>query len=216
MIEFENVFINYTKDFFTLYDFSMKVKKYDHILLIGDVDSGSYSILRILAKFDKHYTGNVTIETKDLKVLNDKELNLSYIPSCPVLFENKTVIDNLIYPLIIRKIKKTISTKLAIGLLNEFGLTEIKDKKVKTLNDSTKIIISLLRAMIRENEYVLIEDLFINLEKSYHELVNKIIAKLANSKTVIAISNEDKLDFNCYNDYHKIKLEYGVKQKTTN
>ena len=104
MIKFEHVFLKYVNDFFSLYDFSCEITS--HTLFVGDFFDGTNSIMRILSKIDKDYKGEVLVNNINLKSINDKDLNIAYLPESTALFSNKNIFENLFFPLKIRKIDK--------------------------------------------------------------------------------------------------------------
>ena len=104
MIKLKNISVKYVNDYYSLYNVNLEIN--GNSLLIGSESSGKSFLLRILAKIDKNYEGEIFVDGKNLKQIKDKDLNLAYIPQIPYLFENKSVIENLIYPLKIRKISK--------------------------------------------------------------------------------------------------------------
>ena len=143
MITLKNVSIKYVKEFYSLYNINLNIN--GNTLLIGDAASGNIFLLRLLAKIDTHYDGEILVDNKNLKQIKDKDLNIAYIPQKPCLFENKTVLENLIYPLKIRKINKIeaiLRAKTAIKpyflkICENFNITNTdKNKLNNNLNDS--------------------------------------------------------------------------------
>lgn len=197
MIEFNAVTIKYVPDITTLLNFNLKINESTQIL--GDEFLGTSSILRLIAKIDKNYTGEIFIDGVNLKEIKDKDLSIAYIPKEPYLFTHKSVDKNLSYPLKIRKIdKNTIINKvnLAINLLNEltlkYNLANFPNK-IKKMNISGRKIITLLRASVRAPKYILIDDFFSNLDAKYFPLANELIEKLKQTSTIIATSNRAEL-----------------------
>lgn len=205
MIEFNAVTIKYVPDITTLLNFSAKIDC--NTLIIGDEFLGTSSILRLIAKIDKNYTGEILIDNVNLKEIKDKDLSVAYLPKEPYLFKN-TIEKNLSYPLKIRKIDKaTIKEKVefAINLLNnlaqKYNLTFTN--KIKKMNISEKKIITLLRALVRAPKYVLLDDFFLNLDAKYFPLANELIEQLKQTSTIIATSNKVE---QIYKDFNIIDL----------
>ena len=92
MIKFENVYLKYVQEYYSLFDFSCEIDS--HTFFIGDFINGTTSIMRILSKIDKDFTGNVLIDGENIKKIKDKNLSLAYIPQNPVLFKNKNIFNN--------------------------------------------------------------------------------------------------------------------------
>ena len=236
MIKIEQVGIKYIKDYYSLFNINLNIE--NNTLLLGDKTSGNNFLLRLIAKIDKHYEGEIFVDDVNLKQIKDKDLNLAYIPKTPYLFENKSVLENLIYPLKIRKIdKKTaiLRAKTAIkpyflkifDTINDNSIKNnlIKNKKitqnevdinfenflnlkVKKLDMSTKKIITLLRAKIREPKYVLIENFFENLAENYFEIASTILNCISNNSIVIATEDEN-VNLKNYKDYKKVYFNAG-------
>ncbi len=258
MIKLKNVSIKYIKDYYSLYNINLEIN--EHTLLMGNETSGNNFLLRLLAKIDNCYEGEIYVDDINLKQIKDKDLNLAYIPKTPYLFENKSVLENLIYPLKIRKINKNeaiLRAKTAIkpyflkifeifnktntdknnlnNNLNDndynksynddinlnFNKEEFENNfekflntKIKKLDFSTKKIITLLRAKIREPKYILIENFFENLDDNYFDLVNDIILDFKNS-TIIATQNDEKF-IPAYNNFNQIFFDAGIAIKQKN
>ena len=205
MIELKKVTIKYVPDITTLLNFSAKTDC--NTLIIGDEFLGTSSILRLIAKIDKNYTGEILIDNENLKEIKDKDLSVAFIPKEPYLFKS-TIEKNLSYVLKIRKVDKaTIKEKVdfAINLLNnlaqKYNLTFTN--KIKKMNVSEKKIVTLLRALVRAPKYVLLDDFFSNLDEKYFPLANELIEKLKQTSTIIATSNKVE---QIYKDFNIIDL----------
>lgn len=205
MIKFKDVFIKYINSFYSLYNFNYNFT--ENTLINGDATIGSKAILRIIAKIDKHYNGAVFIDNINLKDIRDKELNLAFIPENFTLFKLKSVEKNLIYPLTIRKINKKQAKIKVYKILKQFNLEHLYKIKVYKLNKNQQKIITLLRAIVREPKYILIEDFFKTLDDEYLNLCNKIISSVSNKSIIIAC--EETNDIDCYKNFKKLELKKG-------
>lgn len=206
MIEFNAVTIKYVPDITTLLNFSAKIDC--NTLIIGDEFLGTSSILRLIAKIDKNYTGEILIDNANLKEIKDKDLSFAYLPKEPYLFKS-TIEKNLSYVLKIRKVDKaTIKEKVSFVINYLNSLTKKHNienfpKKIKKMNISEKKIITLLRALVRAPKYVLLDDFFSNLDEKYFPLANEIIEKLKQTSTIITTSNKVE---QIYKDFNILDL----------
>ena len=183
MIEFQNVFIKYVNDFYSLYDCNLKIEK--NTLLFEKNLCGASAFMRIIAKFDKPECGEVLIDNVNIKDISDKNLVVVYLPEKPVLFKHKSIEYNLSYPLKIRKInKKTIKNKINL-IFSQYNLENF-NKKIKKLSLSEQKILSLLRALIRTPKYILLENFFDNFDENYLDLATKILNEIKLNSIIIA------------------------------
>ena len=203
MIKIKNLTVQYINDFYSLYNINLNISK--NTILLGDQLSGGFALLRAIAKLDNHYTGEILINGKNIKQQNIKNLNIAYLPNEPVLFKFKTVKQNIIYPLVLRKIDKKTCTEKVENLVEKFGI-EFDNKRAKNLNKSETKIVAILRAFIREPDLVLVEHFYDDLDPNYQDLANKIFEHFS-SKTLI-IACEENLP-KCFADFEKHTLLNG-------
>ena len=220
MIKFNSVYSQQIKNFYSVYNANYIIDK--NTLFIGDIIDGSYSIMRMLAKIEKEYKGEILVDEKNLKTMKDKDLPIAYVAHDFELFENKTIFENLFFPLKIRKINKNYAKNLIFDEIfkhysifnknfklnsenkNE-EINKILNTKIKFLNKSQKKLVTLLRATLRQPKYLLIEDFFSNLDNVYFETAFEIINNAATYSTIIACENEDN-KIECFNSFEKIYL----------
>lgn len=160
MIEFKKVSYTYFSKFYTLFNFSYKFDAGNYAL-VGDNVSGPLTLIRILAKLDTYYKGDVLINGKSLKKTNyKKEFNVAYISATPRFFNNKTVLENVSYPLQSRGIKKQERLNIALVTLANWGWKDKANIKVKDLPKSDLITLALIRASVRKLDLLLCENIF--------------------------------------------------------
>ncbi len=224
MIEFKNLFLQHFSEFFTLYNINEKID--GNTLLISSDRLYSSSFLRLICKFEKPTKGEIFIDNKNIFSIKDKDLNVGFLPKEIYLFENKTVIQNLIYPLKIRKIDKNTAKNLVFNEINELNLknyldfyqtpenknVDLLNLKVKFLSPADKKIIALIRIKLRKPKYILIEDVFDGLTNNLIPIAEDLISKMAKDSKVIATACADT-NRNCYADFKRIEIENGVVKK---
>lgn len=216
MIKFNRVFLQYIQEFYSLYNFSCEIDS--HTLFVGDFFSGSTAIMRVLAKIDEDYTGEIFIDNINLKDIKNKDLNLAYLPEKPILFKRKNLFFNLYFPLKIRKINKNDAKNLINDIILEIKtlfpnflskftfnkIDNILNLKIKNLNLSEQKIIALIRAVIRNPKYVLLENFYENLDKEHLPIANFLINKLKATSLIVAC--EKDVVSNCFDNFNIINL----------
>jgi len=189
MIKFDSVSIQYVKEYFALYNFSTEIK--NHTLFVGDDFVGSSAIMRLLAKIDNTYSGNIFIDENNIKTIKDKDLNIAYVPQIPYLFKHKSIEKNLAYPLNLRKFDKNHIKNIINSAFEKYNLQNF-NTKINRMNLSEKKILTLIRASLWQPKYVLLENFFEDLNESYFELANKIIENIKKNSIIIATEKENK------------------------
>ena len=162
------------------------INRGERINLVAPIGAGKTTLLEILCGLRKDFCGFVFGEM-DREVV--RGFSVSFIPSAPVLFENKSVKNNLLYA------AKVCGASLTDAdfddLLKTIDCDFALNSKVKKLNNTNKQKVAFLRALIKKPDLILIDDLFLNApaKESQDEICNlldKICLKLNESAVVIA------------------------------
>ena len=189
MIEFKKVKYTYYSKFYTLFDFSYKFDNGNYAL-IGETDTGPLTLIRLLAKLDTHYKGEILINGKSLKKTNYKKgFSVAYISATPRFFNNKTVLENICYPLKSRGVKKQERTNIALVHLSNWGWKDKSNIKIKDLPKNDLIMLAIIRASIRKLDLLLCEDIFDSISPT---ILDKI------SATTKIVVSKDYMDFDNY------------------
>lgn len=200
MIKTVNLFYNYDSKFSALYDINLEIQ--NNTVILSD-ELSSKTLFRLLSKQDTYYQGEIFLNNINLKDIKLKDISISYITSPSYLLKNKYAIYNVAYPLIVRKEDKKQALQKAYNLLQEYKL---KDKKIQDCTDFEKLIITLLRAFIRQPKIVLIDDIFTNLNTTELDTVIGIINKISKESLTIISLNQSQ---NLFNNYEILRLYNG-------
>ena len=209
-IEIKNLSYFYSKNFKALLDVNFAIEEGDVVFLYGPEGSGKTTLLNLIAGIESLQDGEILIDSKFRKEVKNEFLNISYISSPVVLFENKSVEYNLFYlaKVLNREIKEDYKNQIEF-YLKEFNLCDKLKTKVKKLTDDEKEALCYIRCLIKKSEIFLIDEPknVCNL-KNFLTLWRKL--KLDASKHscgVVCVSNGQNLkDFVGYKIY---KLCFG-------
>lgn len=194
MLKVENIYLTYTKQYYTLNDLSFSLKNAERVAIVGERDSGKSSFLRALVKLDKCEKGKIFYNEIPLeKVDFSTDVSVGYLPNNFALFEKKSIVDNLKYVLKIRKInKENIEIKI-LNALNNFDLTKIKSQKVKELSKFERIKVALARLSLRNVEIFLIDNIFNDLDdKELIEVTNLLKSLIKNNNSAAIVMCETR------------------------
>lgn len=198
MIVVKNVYLSYTKEYYTLNNINIQIETGENIILYGEKESGKSSLLRIIAGLEVPTKGNVYLNNTDIKKVDFKNtFGLGYIGTSFVFLNNKSVKKNLEYVLKIRKVQKDVITAKVANALITYGLDNIQDKKAKDLTTFEKIKLSIARLSLRKIDLFLIDDIFDGLTKKEQDKIIYYLEELTNKDdvtSIIAVSNKKLAD----------------------
>lgn len=211
MIKVKNLYLNYIKEYSALNNINLTVEDKEKIALVGDLDSGKTSLIRCICGLEKFNKGDIYLNNINLTKADFKtDINLIYLSSNPVFFNNKSVYYNLAYPLKIRNFSDDVINQKINRALDNLGIEGLKEKKVKQLNKDEKQIVNIARSLLRDADIYLIDDIF-----AFDPQTNEKIAKILlenfnnNASMIFALNNTNTYLTNTLNISRIIKLNYG-------
>ena len=196
MIRFKNLFLRYVRQYYALYDINLDIASGENIAFVGEEDSGKTSLLRILVKLEKATKGELYIKDIPIKKVNFvNDVQLGFLPSKPVFFENKTVYENLVYVLKLHKLQPAQMESAINNCLIEFNIESLKDSKISSLTLFEKYLVAVARISLRNLEILVIDEVLDNLKGEEKEKMLEIISKkyLNSSTTCILATNNEQL-----------------------
>lgn len=189
MLSIKNLNLKFTKEFFALEDICLDVAVGESVALVGELNSGKTTLLRVIAKLEEPDSGEVYINKIPLKKIDFRtDLSVGYVPYCPVFLENKTVYENFRYLLAKRGIKPGEAEKMINNAIIEFSLEKIRDEKVKNIRKEDKYVLSLIRLTFRPLDLLLVDNIFDEISDVYVDAILSMIKKLKGPDTTLILA----------------------------
>ncbi len=195
MIQINNLSYAYT-DTPVLKNVSFEIKENEIVGLLGLSGSGKTTLLKILSGLLQPDKGTYTIESylayekgkRNPILVND----LGVVFQDYNLFMHMTVLDNLALPYRLRyKTSKDESKRVALELLEQFGLSEHINKYPNECSGGQQQRIAIARALILNPRVLLIDEPTAALDQENTEIVTRLLKEL-NKKglTVVVITHD--------------------------
>jgi len=128
---------------------NLRIKKGSFTVIMGESGSGKTTLLRVLAGLEK-FMGSILVDGKEWKNLPPQKRNIGFVFQDYALFENMTVVQNLLF------VKN--DNELAKKLLDITALTSLATRNVNTLSGGQKQRVSLCRAMMNKPKLLLMDE----------------------------------------------------------
>lgn len=169
---------------------SFDLARGEQLTILGYSGSGKTTILDMISGLEDVTEGNILLDGQDITAAQIKSRGVGYLHKSLQLQLHKKVKDNIIYPLLIRKIDNNTMTERLNKLVQIAGISDILQCKVAMLSYYQKVLVALLRLAVCERKLYLIDDIFANLTPAQLSEICKILRQLFCDKTVIfAVSN---------------------------
>ena len=197
MIELKNITKEY-KGEVILKDINLSIKKGEVVVIKGESGSGKSTLLNILALLAQPTSGEVLVEGENVALLSDYHSSLyrkdfvGYITQEYYLFENLSVYENLLAPLVIQnlsfdEIDKRIEEKLHLA-----NIAKKKNSQVAHLSGGEKQRVVIAKALLNNPKVVLCDEPTANLDDKNANFFLALLEELQTKGVTILIVTHDK------------------------
>lgn len=138
-----------------LKDITLKVPKGQTVAIVGTSGVGKTTLFNLIA-------GHLTLQTGSITIDGSPEIKgqISYMLQKDMLFQHKTVIENIMLPLMIKGVHRQAAQKEAAALLAQFKLLEWANYYPSALSGGMRQRVAFLRTACFKREWVLLDEAF--------------------------------------------------------
>lgn len=140
--------------------------------IIGPNGGGKTTLLRIIGGLDKNFFGEILYD--DFEYNKDFEKMITYLSQNPYML-NRTVYENIAYPLKIRKCSKEEIKNKVNKMLDRLNIQELSEKKAVKLSAGEKQKVSLARGLVFNPKLILLDEPTANIDPNTVELIENIL-----------------------------------------
>ena len=138
-----------------LKDINIYVKENEMVAIVGSSGVGKSTLFNLIAGVLKKQSGKISINDSD-----DYVGKVAYMLQKDLLFEHKTIINNVILPLIIAKVNKKTALEEGRKILKQFNLEKYADKYPKQLSGGMRQRVALIRTYMFKRNIFLLDEAF--------------------------------------------------------
>ena len=138
-----------------LKDINIHVTENEMVAIVGSSGVGKSTLFNLIAGVLKKQTGEITINDS-----NDYIGKVAYMLQKDLLFEHKTIINNVILPLIIAKVNKKKALEEGNKILKQFNLDKYANKYPQQLSGGMRQRVALIRTYMFKRKIFLLDEAF--------------------------------------------------------
>ena len=179
----------------------LSVDKGSFITIMGPSGAGKSTFLHIIGTLDRPTEGAVLFEGQDIMKFSEDEQSrfrnerIGFIFQFYHLLQDFNVVENIMMPLLIRRVRPDEARRRAQGFLETVELTHRANHKPGELSGGEQQRVAIARALINEPSVILADEPTGNLDrKTGREVLNQILAiqkKL--SATMILVTHDPEI-----------------------
>jgi ABC-type sugar transport system ATPase subunit len=154
----------------------------DFYVLTGPPSSGKSVLLRIILGLDQPDRGQVTISGTDVTNSGPQDRRIGYVPQSFALFPNKSVRQNITYPMRLDKVDKTTIEDSLARVAELLAIGDLLDKMPNQLSGGQKQRVAIARGLARQADFFVLDDPLVGLDFKLRE---RLIDDLKKTRSVL-------------------------------
>ncbi len=170
------------------------VKRGEIVGLLGPNGAGKTTLFNSLVGFVSVDSGTVEIDGEEVTHLPPHERarrGIAFLPQEHTLFEDLTVLENLLVFLEFFTPSKEEAVAKAEALLEDFGLLSLKDHRAYTLSGGQKRRLEIARSLITRPKYLFLDEPFAGLDPIIVSDIRKTVTNLKTQNIGILITDHN-------------------------
>lgn len=180
MIEFQHVSKQYSPDGVALRDISFTIAKGELVYLAGPSGAGKSTLLKMIAAMERPTSGKVLVNGQDIGALKRAGIpflrrNLGLIFQEQRLLNDRTVLANVMMPLLVTGSPRAVAEQRARAALDKVGLLDRAEGQPLALSGGEQQRVSIARAIVNRPQIILADEPTANLDRAS---ANKVIDAL--------------------------------------
>lgn len=192
IVEINNIAMNYQSpngEIPAITNVNLQIVKGEFICIVGPSGCGKSTLLSIIAGLLKPSSGSIAINGKEISGTCEK---VGYMLQKDYLFEWRTIFQNVMLGLEIRKIKTNDNIEYVNNLLKTYGLYEFRNKYPSQLSGGMRQRAALIRTLALKPEILLLDEAFSALDYQTRLAVADDIYSIIKkeSKTAILVTHD--------------------------
>ena len=154
--------------------------------LLGANGAGKTTLMRLLCDIQTPTCGTIRYDGQDIRTYGDHYRNvLGYLPQDFGYYPNFTALKFLLYMSAIKGLSKGFAMQRSLELLEEVGLLQVKDKKIKTFSGGMKQRLGIAQAMLNDPKVLILDEPTAGLDPKERVRFRNLISSFSQNKIVL-------------------------------
>jgi len=145
-------------------DVSLTVNDGEFVALVGPSGCGKTTTLNLIAGLIELTSGEIVIGEREVSNLDPKDRDIAMVFQNYALYPNKTVFQNLAFPLKMRKLAKPEIDRKVREAAKVLDITHLLDRRPRELSGGQQQRVALGRALVRDPAVFLMDEPLSNLD----------------------------------------------------
>lgn len=165
----------------------LSVAQGEFVTILGPSGSGKTTLLSLIAGLNKPTAGRIFIGGRDVTDEPAQARNIGLVFQSYALFPHMTVLENVLFPLGVRRITGEAARKLALEALKLVRLDGLQDRRPSQLSGGQQQRVALARAVVFKPDILLLDEPLGALDRKLREELQVELKQLQRTLGVTTI-----------------------------
>lgn len=156
----------------------LEVQKGELFSVVGPSGSGKTTLLRVIAGLERQDSGHVILGGRVVDDLSPSQRNVGMVFQDYALYPNKTVLENIVSPLIVKGVKKSIAKEEAEEMAEKLHITETLDRRPGQISGGQQQRVALARSLVKKPDVFLLDEPLSNLDAQLRFSARRFLRRL--------------------------------------
>lgn len=187
ILEVKNISKKYQgkeSEILALNNVNFQIEEGEFVSIIGPSGCGKSTLLSIIAGLEEKSSGEIYIENEKVDDISEK---IGYMLQRDCLLEWKTILDNTLFGLKIKKKLTKENIEYAESLLKKYVLYEFKNKYPSELSGGMRQRVALIRTLATNPKILLLDEAFSALDYQTRIMVTNDIYQILRKEKITAL-----------------------------
>lgn len=154
--------------------------------LLGANGAGKTTMMRLICDILKPTSGEVTFNGTNIREMGESyRAVIGYLPQDFGYYPNFTAMNFLLYMASLKGLNPRYAKEKSLELLETLNLSEVKDKKIKTLSGGMKQRLGIAQAFLNDPQILILDEPTAGLDPKERVKFRNLISSFAENKIVI-------------------------------
>ena len=136
----------------------LAVTQGEFVTILGPSGSGKTTLLSLIAGLNRPTAGRIFIGGRDVTEATAQERNIGLVFQSYALFPHMTVLENVLFPLAVRKVRGAEARTRALEALKLVRLDGLQDRRPSQLSGGQQQRVALARAVVFKPDILLLDE----------------------------------------------------------
>lgn len=184
-----------------LKDVSINIQSGEIVSIVGPSGAGKSTLLNMIGCLDSHQSGNISIMNRDISCLSTEDISMfrnnhiGFIFQLHNLLNEFTALENVMLPLLIRRLKKKEAREKSLEIIEKLNLLNRVNHKPSELSGGECQRIAAARALVGNPDIILADEPTGNLDSENSILLMDNLLNLIKEKqrTIIIVTHDNNI-----------------------